>query len=842
MKHCVLFFFLISLLGSAQQNVPANRVLEHEETEEGGQKKSQERFYKLKYDPAVKNYETERWKAFRESKSALFKTQATPVANWQSQGPSNQAGKMLSCAFDPTNTSVFYAGSSTGGLWKTTNSGNSWTALTDNLPSLSVGAVAVNPQNSNMLLIGTGEGFLISPWLHYGSVGVLKSTDGGLTWNTTGLSFPDSLKFASLGFVWDPINTNRVCIATTFGVYVSTDAGDNWTLKLPGAATAIEINKKDPKIIFASLQNYQTSVGGIYRSLDTGNTWQPLPNLPPSSSIGFTSLSICDSFPNVIYAGISEPEASVNVGKLKGFYKSSNGGNNWTLMPPSYDFYCYPAPFSYVCQGWFANVTKVSPVDTNIVWAGGIYLYRSNNGGNTWNYMDYATLENPPYLHPDHHALAFDPNNSNKLYSLNDGGVYRTTNGGSNWVKVNNGLVTTQFYTASSSQTNPNLIIGGTQDNGIWYNYNTGSTNVFNQYHYGDGFASFVDHTNASILYGSELVRGRMRSRNGGVTNDTINTGLTEGTTFIIPMVMHPSNNSILFTATDAKIYRSVDSGSVWHPVYNAFYITILEIDPVNPNIIYGCSDPTLNNSYIYRSTNGGTNWIQIGNPGDKVTDIQADPITSGILYACRSKYSLGKQVYRSIDFGNTWTSISSGLPGMPANTIAISLHNNNHLYVGTDLGVYLSTDAGLTWSSFNDNLPNVIVQDMHYYSADTTLRCGTYGRGIWKTKAADPFITVNIKDVSQSSTLKPMVYPNPTSNSVSIEYVLTHNSKVNIRILDQLGQEVISLTDLKQDKGQHSINWDCRNTVGQKITAGVYYIRLTLDKIAYSEKIVFLK
>ncbi len=846
MKNILLSFLILFSLGLfAQQTNSATaikRIPKNSPTQKEKQKRRLERFAQIKFDSTISNSETARWKAFTESKNNLLRSQTpAPVANWQSVGPTNQAGRMITCAFDPTNSAVLYAGSASGGLWKTSNSGTSWTPLTDNLPSISIGAVAVNPQNNNEILIGTGEGYLLSYWHQYG-VGVLKSTDGGLTWNPTGLAVADSLLFGCLGFAWDPINPNYVYLATTFGVYVSTDAGDNWTLKLPGTATSIEINKQNPNIIYAALQSYQTSIGGIYRSVDNGLTWQAqTAGLPNSGLIGFTTISICDNFPNVLYAGISDPASSSTVGYLQGLYKSSDAGTTWTLLPSSYDFYCYPAPNNNICQGWYANVTKVSPVDSNLLWAAGIFLYKSTDGGQTWNYGDYATAENPPWMHPDHHMVLIDLTNPNVMYDMNDAGVFRTGNGGGNWVIKNTGLVTSQFYTVASAATQPNLVMGGTQDNGIWYNNNISGSTSFNEFYYGDGFSCVIDHTNSSIMYGSELFTGRMRSRNGGLSHDTINTGLTEDNFFIIPLVMDPINNQNMFTATDLKIYKSIDSGSVWQPVYNMTYITILEIDPVNPNIIYGCKDPILNNSFIYRSMNGGTSWTMIGTPGNKIIDLEADPITSGVLYACRGKYGPGQQVYKSVDFGNSWTSIASGFPQIPANVIAINPNNNNHIYVGTDLGVYLSIDGGTTWASYNDNLPNVVVQDMHYYPNDSTIRCGTHGRGIWITKAADPNLT-SVSQLTQSALTDLSCYPNPATNNTTISYSILKSCAVTIKIFNSLGQEVNQLFSAQQTAGKYTINWNCKNTIGQKVNSGIYYVRITFGDKALSTKVLIEK
>jgi hypothetical protein len=297
-----LFSITISSLVAQTTRIPK---------EDGNQKKRQEWLVKRKHDPAVGNPENSRWEAYQQSQTRLMETSRAPVASWQCLGPVNQGGRVISHAFDPFNSQILWAGSASGGLWKTNDGGSTWNAMTDQIPNLAVGAVAIHPQNSAVMLLGTGEGYILSPWFQYG-IGVLRSTDGGITWNPTSLAIADSLQFACLAFAWDPVNTSKVYLATTFGIYVSLDAGLTWTKTLNGVGTSIVINKKTPSNVYASLQDYSGSTGGIYHSSDYGATWTALSNgIPVPTDIGFTTLSICDSFPNVIFAGISTPASNL---------------------------------------------------------------------------------------------------------------------------------------------------------------------------------------------------------------------------------------------------------------------------------------------------------------------------------------------------------------------------------------------------------------------------------------------------------------------------------------------------------------------------------------------------
>lgn len=822
-----LILSLISLMGYSQTRLPI---------EEENPGKRTEFFAKRKLDPDVKNAERARWDAYLQGQSRLMEANRAPVPSWECLGPDNQGGRVISHAFDPNDVNTVWVGSASGGLWKTTDGANTWTAMTDNIPCLSVGAIAIKPDNTNIMLMGTGEGYVLSSWFQYG-IGVLRSTDGGNTWNTTSLIVDDSLQFASLGFAWDPVNTNNVYLNTTYGVFVSNDAGVNWTHTLTGVGTSIQINKKNPSIIYASLQDYTGSTGGIYRSTNYGMTWSLLSTgLPISADIGFTQLAICDSFPSVIYAGISTPVADPNCGTIQGLYKTSNGGNTWdTVNRSGIDFYCYPAPFDDICQGWYGNTLNVGYNDSNRVFIGGVYLYRSLDGGASWTYSDWAPAEDPAWMHPDHHSFGFSPHSLSILYSFNDGGVFKSLNGGTTWVKKPAGIINTQFYYIASSPVDPNLMMGGTQDNGVFYNTSINSTQNWTSWVPGDGFSCIMDPLNANVWYTSEMFNGRLKTTNGGLTYDTIQNGIVDPTAFLVILAMDPENNQILYTGSDVNIYKTINGGANWTPLSNKPYITIIGIDRINPDTLYITNDPSISVSYIYRSFNGGTTWSYITGPGNKVTDLEPSPTTAGTLYVSRATYNPGKQVYKSLNSGSTWINITGDLPAIPVNCLVIDPNDVNHIYAGTDLGVYVTTNGGVNWTAYNDNFPLVYVADMHYYPSDSTIRVGTHGRGIWRTKSA---LAVNVNEIAEEGNSM-QVYPNPANTDVTISYDLRSDKKIQISVYNTLGQELVELMNEKQTAGSYKISWNRKNGTGQKVKPGVYYIRMIGEGSARSVKVV---
>lgn len=824
----LFIFFLLSANAFAQS--------QREPFENGNSKKRLEWFSKRKSDPSISNPENVRWQAYLKSQSKLMETNRAPVASWQCLGPNNQGGRVISHAFDPFLAETVWAGTASGGLWKTEDGGSTWAAMTDQIPNLAIGAVAIHPQNTNIMLIGTGEGYLRSPWFQYG-IGVLRSIDGGLTWSPTSLTIDDSLQFASLGFAWDPINPNNVYLATTYGIFKSTDAGITWTQTLIGIGTSIVINKKFPANVYVALQDYPGSIGGVYHSADYGTTWNLLSTgLPVSADVGFTALTICDSFPNVIYAGIATPMSHPTCGTMQGVYKTSNGGATWQrIFDEGIDFYCYPVPYSSICQGWYDNIISVGIADTNDLYVGGIYVYHTADGGASWMYSDIAPAESPAWMHPDHHSFGRSPFSSNTLYCFNDGGVFKSSNNGSTWVKKPNGMITTQFYSIASSKPDTDLMIGGTQDNGVFVNDSTNFTQSWTSVVHGDGFTCIMDPLNPAIWYASEMFNGRIKTTNAGVSYDSVDAGITDPTYFFISMAMDPNNNLVLYTGTDVNLYKSINGGFSWTAITNKPYISSIAIDKINSNLVYICNDPAAGVSYIYLSTDAGATWVYIGEPGDKIMDMESDPQTTGTVYAVRGSYTPGKQVYKSNNSGTTWINITGDLPAIPVNTITIDPFNSNHIYVGTDLGVYLTTNGGINWNPFNDNLPLVIVQDMHYFKGDSTIRIGTYGRGVWKSQSA---LAVSINEIAENDVFV-NVFPNPANTDVTINYFLKSAGKVQVIIYNSLGQEINQLIDANLIPGKQNLVWNRKNSVGQSVASGIYYVRIIVNGQAYSAKIL---
>jgi len=343
---------------------------------------------------------------------------------------------------------------------------------------------------------------------------------------------------------------------------------------------------------------------------------------------------------------------------LTGLYKTSDGGDSWHLSdnPPSY--LCNTG-----CLGWFVNVVEVSPVDTNIFFLGGPRLYSTTNGGQDYKWRDYYSTplgsDKTGLTYIDQWDIAFDPLNPEIVYSLNDGGVFKTYNYGAYWEKKNEGLVTGQFYTIASYPKDTNLMIGGIQDHGLHYLDNSGGNTNWSIWYVGDGCSVNFDPNKPDRVYGDNLSAFHYRNNSvteGISTTIAINGGITGTNSFPFHFVTthHPTESNILYTATDNQIYKCTN-GFTWSSVANISNVRAIAISPVEPSTIYAA---TYNSSTwtFHVSFNDGDTWSQTANsPGWRVTDVEGDPNNYGTVYATRNSAFAGNpHVYRSKNHGET--------------------------------------------------------------------------------------------------------------------------------------------------------------------------------------------
>ncbi len=725
------------------------------------------------------------------------------LGGWQALGPGNIGGRTRALLIHPTTPDVMWAGGVAGGIWKSTNAGTSWAPKADLLVNIAVNSLVLDPRNSNTLYAGTGEGYFVADAVR--GAGILKSTDGGETWaqlpSTTTPDFHYVQKIViSRGA------SQRIYAATRSGVFRSSDGGATWGKVLDGTAVngcmdlAIQTDRALANV-FAACGTF--TQGAIYRALDTGAATQTWTSVHAPAGMGRTSLALAPSNQNIIYA----MSASASANNLLAVYRSTTSGSagSWTtrvdntsptglyrslLSNPVYFLLqaCGFGTSADLAQGWYDNMLAVDPADPNIVWAGGVDLFRSNDGGANWGQAShwwFSPDTDPDYNHADQHTVAFHPQyngTTNKImYTGNDGGVHMTmdarapvslspepvTNaspvcgntpaGVLSWVSKNNGYQVTQFYDGAVYP-DGNSYIGGTQDNGTLLGTQAGG-NVWRRYSGGDGGYVAVNPANTNMVW-SEFTRlSIQRSVDNGATNEPFSSGITEGSgnfLFITPFVQDPSDASRMWIG-GATMWRASAAtavplpATVWTAASNFFgaRTSAIAVSPLDSNRVYAGTQAIGGDaavSGVVRTTGtagtatSATVWTTSKpRPGiNYVSSVTPDPVAPATVYATISTFNDATgsgHVFKSTNFGATWTNIdgtgATGIPDVPVFTMAIDPLNNQRLYVGTDLGVFVSLNGGATWSRENTGFANVTTYMLKIKGR--MLYAFTHGRSVFR-------------------------------------------------------------------------------------------------------------
>lgn len=665
--------------------------------------------------------ELKRLKGFQDNTMTWSNIGPTP-GNYFSYG--NISGRMTTVKYDPNNPSIVYIGAAFGGVWKTTDSGTSWLPKTDFEPSLSSGALAIDPTNSNIIYYGTGEA-TYSGVSYYGR-GLLKSTDGGNTWTnyTSGLQsftyfsrivirpkYPNQL-LAALG--------NRSNPSSSGGLYRSTNGGVSWNILVSGRADDVVFSPSgDTAYAVGSGIGYRISTdGGVTFSSNAALTMQTR-----------NHIAICNSDPSIMYAATYASGISV--------FKSTNAGFTFTQVAVGTDF--------NGSQAWYDFYVHVNPFDPNYIYVGSIDIWRSTDGGSS--FQNITNGYSGGNVHVDQHNLDFHPTDSNRMYSVNDGGVWHSTNRGTTWTNLNVSLGITQFYRIAADPSAHSHILGGTQDNGT--QRTTGALNWTAAFG-GDGGEVCFHSKNPALILGETQYNGIYRSTNGGNSWASSSSGLSGTAAWIGPIISHPDSVNIFYTARQS-VFKTTTGGASWFSISTGISGTIREmaISKSNPSIMFA----TIGAS-IYKSTNRGYNWslTSSGLPNRTITSIYVHPEFSNIVLVTFSGFGAGK-VYRSTNTGSTWTDISGNLPDTPINDLLIFYPNysTGTYVVATDVGVFITQNFGASWYELADGLPNTVAMHLDYHLASGKLRVGTHGRGVYETMLAQPTVSVSVPNGSET-------------------------------------------------------------------------------------------
>lgn len=670
-----------------------------------------------------RGYALEKYNEFLAENSANKQLGSAAVSattsNWVPLGPfgspaGGDAGRVQAIRMHPASTNTYYVGTAAGGLWVTNDAGVSYSTTTDQMASLGVSDIAIDPLNPSVIYISTGD--KDAGDTH--STGVLKSTDAGQTWNATGLVWITSQQRRIYRLLINPINPNTLIAATNNGMYRSLDAGVTWSLTQGGSYVDAEYKPNDTTVVYA------VSNGGFIRSINGGATYSGV--TISGTSLNSSRLSLAVTAANNAYVYILVGASNNGFG---GLYRSINGGSTFTLMSSTPNIFDWSTNGSGTGgQAWYDIAIDASPTNANEIIAGGVNTWKSINGGANWTLnTHWYGGGGKPYVHADLHYVQYASGTMCLLGT--DGGVARTTNSGTSWTTLNGTMNIAQIYKMGLSSTTSGRIITGHQDNGT--NISNGS--LWYEIYGGDGADNFIDWNNDNTLVASYIEGDFQRSYNGGVSWATITSGLTGNAAWVAPIVQSPTNPNEFYCGY-SNVYRSLNQGTSWTQM-GTINVTLdeIEIAPSNTNIIYATSA-----NGIFKTTNGGASWSAITGTiptgSAQLTDIAIDNLNPNNVYVTLTGYSSANKVYATSNGGATWTNYSTGLPNIPMNCIVYSNNTPQALYVGTDVGVYYREASMSSWIPYFTGLPNVVVSDMKIFYPTGKLRAATYGRGVWET------------------------------------------------------------------------------------------------------------
>jgi photosystem II stability/assembly factor-like uncharacterized protein len=697
---------------------------------------------------------------------------------FRSIGPATMGGRVDDIEAVESDPRIFYVGSAAGGLFKTVNAGQTWQALFENQPNLSIGDIAIAPSNPAILYVGSGEANnrQSSSW----GDGVYKSSDAGATWSHLGLkethhigrivvhpTNPDIVYVAALGDLWGP-NKER-------GVYMSADGGATWKQTLfvneDTGVSDIAIDPQSPNILYAAAYQRRRTVfgyngggpaGGIYRSTDGGQHWTKLGmgelgrGLPNTGDIGRCALSIYRKNPNIVYAEIEHATRG-------GVYRSEDRGATWTRMS---DVNPRPSYFSQI---------RVDPNSDLRIWLGGVNIYFSEDGGRTFIQTRFRDV------HSDVHGIWIDPSNSDHLIIGCDGGVWITFDSGRNWMH-NNNLAIGQFYEVAYDFQKPYHVCGGLQDNYSWCGPSSTAqqTGIANEdwitVQGGDGFYNRIDPSDPNIVY-AESQDGNLSRRD--LRTSEVKSIRPQEDNDEAPRYRFQWNSPLAISPHDPKtiyyggnyLFRSTDRGDTWErlgkdlttgqdraqlPVMGKMLdrnstlsfddgvaawpcITAIAESPARAGVLWVGTD----DGNVQVTRDGGKTWtnvvshiqgIQKGAYVSRIEPSHKEPGTAYITFDNHRAADYGIYIFKTTNYGDSFTRLTNGIPpeGGTVHVIREDPANPDLLFAGTEFGIFVTFDRGANWHRMKNGLPTVPVFDIQIHPRDHDLILATHGRSIW--------------------------------------------------------------------------------------------------------------
>jgi len=793
---------------------------------------------------------------------------------WRNIGPAIMGGRLTDIEGVPGNPDVVYVASASGGLWKTTNGGITWTPIFDHQGTISIGDIALEPGNPDVIWVGTGEDNPRNS-VSFGD-GVYKSTDGGKTWQFMGLrdterisriivhpTNPQIVYVAAIGHAFGP-NPER-------GVFMTTDGGKTWQKVLytddRHGASDLEMDPSNPNVLYAGLWHFERKpwkfesgdeAGGVYKSVDGGRTWKKLTNGLPKL-MGRIGIKVAPSRPNVVYVIVEAREGSL--------YRSDDGGETFRLV--------YKDPH-IVNRGFYYAEIRVDPADENRVYAMSLGLFVSIDGGRTFRRIARSA-------HGDFHTLWIDPKDPSRLWVGDDGGLFVSHDRGETWEYVNT-IPLGQFYQVAYDFREPfYYVCGGLQDNGTWCgpsrtrHLGVIPNDFWYLVSYGDGFHVVIHPRNPDLLLTefqgggilrTELSKARQQDaspqpkrNDGGPVGE-----LTYRFNWNAPIVPSPHDPDTVYFGANV-LFQSTDFGRTWRVISPDLTTNDPEkqktaggpVFPENTTAEYHCTITTIGESPVQKgvlwvgtddghvqvSPDGGQTWSNVVfhikglPPNSPVSHVEPSRTGAGVAYVTFDRHMLDDfrpYVFKTTDFGRTWVDIRGNLPEKAyVHVLREDPKNPNILYVGTELGIFVSFSGGHSWVPLRmKNLPPVAVHDIQVHPRENDLIIGTHGRGIWILDDITFLQALPTADLSKPAYLfplrpavlldtlrtrvtlgdKPFRAENPPYGALITYYLrekLDEKVDVRIQILDSAGKVLRELKKLPREKGLNRVAWDLR-------------------------------
>jgi len=715
------------------------------------------------------------------------------------------SGRVKGLAVHPTDPNILYAGAGGGGIWKSTDGGQTWADKSGELHLLTFGSIAIDPSNPEVIYAGTGEYVIGLTERFYWGDGMYKSTNGGDSWEKINAGFGSVTHFTALAV--SPLNPNIVMAAIAKnlenaapneGIWRSSDAGVHWSCVLPGEGMwDIAFHPTDPNTVWVACGNAQPQAG-ILVSHDGGLTYtQSSAGLPVNNHINRLQFDICRSNPSVLYTVIynATPEPG---GLGTTIYKSVDGGASWAQISQGVNLSLAGE------QGFYDQCIAVNPLNPNHLLSGNVELVRSSDGS-TFSFVrdpnayGGGQLAFDSYNHFDNQIIRFAPSDTSVIYLGCDGGVYRSSDGGVSFSPANTGIASIQLYRVASHISNPDILYSGAQDNGFISTLNRGDT-PYKLENFADGTECFMDYSDANVIFFETFCGFLGRSTNGGQSWElSVDPGSLDSNAFISPYWQHPVEPNIIYGCIKQKLLKSTDKGTTWayttsYPIVSTPIYSAAQ-SPLNPNnIMVAARNGVVS---LVKSGDGGVSWQDITGSlgmlaGGNFMRLVADPRDGNTFYLLKSTYS-GALILKTTNFGSTWIDLSSDLPKVPVNDLFIDTTNAETLYLANDFGVYRTIDNGDSWARFGKGMPFIPVLDFDCFDHNNTrlLRAATFGRGIFELDL-EGSAAINENDFGAVAI---NAWPNPASDLLWIDLPAIVSDKYSLTLISMSGLEVASKT-----------------------------------------------